>query len=339
MRLRSQQGAVALLSTIIISILISIITTGLIALMISELRQSDDAEQSVRAYYAAQSGVEDGISKVITALGSGTFTPQTCSGAPSTYQNLDLDPSQPGEVGWSCQQISYSGSPSGTLPVPDKAVQVDVGSGAFRSLTLQWDTTVAPSSGYGSFFNPPANSFPDVTASGWNYAAPLELAIVEYPSGSFSANTANVKLTNLLAVPHQGGGGSVAYTAIKGSNPVQGTCVTTGAYHCSLTITNLPAGQSFLFRLRSRYVGTSYLMQFMSGINGGGSVVNVPDGTATIDITAKAGDAFRRVIYKVPYQNGAATGLDYVIYSDTDICKNFSIINNALDPATTGCPY
>jgi hypothetical protein len=97
--------------------------------------------------------------------------------------------------------------------------------------------------------------------------------------------------------------------------------------------------RNFILRLRSRYAGTDYRLTFMSGLNGNGTVVNVPDGTATIDITAKAGDVFRRVVYKVPYKNGAASGLDYVIFSDQDVCKNFGVINGLIDSTSTGCPY
>jgi Tfp pilus assembly protein PilX len=71
MKLRLKQGdrgAVALMTSIIISILLTIITTGLVSVMASELRQSSDAEQSTLAFYAAQSGVEDGVQKVLARL-------------------------------------------------------------------------------------------------------------------------------------------------------------------------------------------------------------------------------------------------------------------------------
>jgi len=69
----------------------------------------------------------------------------------------------------------------------------------------------------------------------------------------------------------------------------------------------------------------------------GASVVTVPDGTATIDVTAKAGQTFRRVISKLPINGGAAGGLNYVMYSDTNICKAFDVMNNL--PSTDGCNY
>jgi hypothetical protein len=336
-----ERGAIALITTIIIGILLSIITTGLITLMVSELRQSNDAEQSIRAYYAAQSGVEQGIEKVIAALGSAKVD-QLC-GTPAS-RNVNLDPAAPGAVGWTCQQITYSGSPQGSLPLPDKAVQVDVGStGAgpsFGSMRLEWDLKTPPIPG--GYFNAPVGNFPNAGA-GWPYAAPIELAIVDYQTGTFNINTAGtINVRNVLAVPRTSGIGSVNFATIVGSNPVQGICNPAAtSYHCSVTIQDMPRSDNrgYTFRLRTRYTGTDYRMTFFTGNNGAGTVVNVPDGTATIDITAKSGDAFRRVIYKVPYEAGAATGLDYVLYSDTEICKNFGTIGGSLHPGAPGCPY
>jgi hypothetical protein len=333
MILKRQDGAVALLTTIIISILLTIITTGLLTLMVAELRQANDAEQSVRAYYAAQSGVEDAIAKVVTALGNPNKTDQTCATAGS--QNLDLDNTGGTAVGWSCQQILYSGSPSGSLPVPDKAVQIDIGNSNVGSVKVEWDLSKAPPA---NFYNAPA-TFP--ASPSWAYAAPLETTIVEYNKGAFSANTPGaITLRNAVFKPHIGGTSStpLANIGATAKNPINGVCVqSTTAYHCSAIIANLSAAKNYLFRLRSRYVGTDYKLTFYAGATGNGAVVNVPDGTATIDITAKAGDSFRRVIYKVPYSRGAAQGLDYVIYSEDDICKNFSQINGGV--LTAGCPY
>jgi hypothetical protein len=98
----------------------------------------------------------------------------------------------------------------------------------------------------------------------------------------------------------------------------------------------LNATSNYIFRLRSRYTASAYRVTFKTGSNGGGAVVTVPDGTATIDVTARAGQTYRRVISKLPLNPSASAGLNYVMYSDTDICKNFEVIDNVAQP---GCPY
>ena len=69
----------------------------------------------------------------------------------------------------------------------------------------------------------------------------------------------------------------------------------------------------------------------------GGTIVKVPDGTATIDVTARAGQTYRRVISKLPINGGASNGLNYVMYSDTNICKGFNVMNNLA--TSDGCNY
>jgi Tfp pilus assembly protein PilX len=334
-QLRQQDGAVALITTIIISLLLAIITTALIATMSSELRQQDDNEQSTLAYYAAQSGVEDALGKIKAAL-PGAVNQPTCT----SNINPGLDTNSPGTVGWTCQIITTSGNPTGNIATPDQAVQIDPGASApnYESVVIEWDSTKGNGAGY---FMPPVGASLLNSAS-WNYAALLEAAIVQYPkTPGFAAADANVQLKNAVMAPAVGVAGVGSYGTLRGNNPILANCDPARTpYHCKV-ILDIPAdatigGNNFLYRLRTRYIGTSYKMTFYSLTGGRGLVVPVSDGTATIDVTAKANDAFRRVIYKVPFKNGAAIGLDYVIYSDTDICKNFTVLNSAI--RINSCP-
>ena len=322
----NNRGAVALITTIIISILLSIIITGVAIVMVSELRQSNDNEQSIRAYYAAESGVEDAINKAMIL----PHTDQDCS-SPALSKNLNLDPANPGQVGWSCQQISFSGQPSGSLPQADKAVQIDLeGSTNFHSATLEWDA--APSHSYAAV---PAGTLPQTSA--WNNRpAALELTVVRYPNSPPFADSA-IKIQNYLVLPGPPGPSTdVVIGAAVGSNPLRGKCTAGGTYHCTVTIKNFNTSpESYMLRLRTRYVGTDYKFTFFQGNNATGAQKVVFDGTATIDVTGKAGDVYRRVIYKIPFNKGAAVGLDYVLFSDTNVCKDMTIINGAV---TQYCP-
>ena len=307
----SERGAVALITAVIISILLTIIVTGLITLMASELRQSSDAEQSTRAYYAAQSGIENGVQKVIGALPGHYISPvcpRTGSSKTSIIQGIP--------VGWTCQSISYSGNPEGTLNLPDQTTQIDLtGAPNFDKVTLQWDNTSGP-------FNMPA---PLPTSSVWSGAAAVEMTFVDYskkPYSSAQVAQGDIKTQNVLAIPsHIADTEETVGTGL--TSPDKGSCSSNYAtYHCIITL-KVPnsAKRNYIIRLRSRYQGTPYKLSFTLR----GEAVNVPDGTATIDVTAKAGDVFRRVIYKVPITNSAASGLDYVLFSDNNICKNYTI--------------
>ncbi len=327
MKYFNNRGAVALITTIIISLLLSIIIIGVMIVMVSELRQSNDNEQSIRAYYAAEAGVEDAMSKLSTR------TNQACDGT-ATSKNLNLDSASPGLVGWSCQQITFSGQPSGSLPLPDKAVQLDL-TGAqnnWHSIVLEWDT--APTH---NDFSPAVLS----SAASWGTARPaaMELTVVDYPSGAGATfNDTNLKIGNALIVPGPPAAATTGDVSnLSGNNPIRGACTGVTTYHCQVLLNNFaPNSRTYMLRLRTRYVGTEYKMTAWTSQNGNGSKIAIPDGTATSDVTGKAGNVFRRVVYKVPYSKGAAAGLDYVLFSDVSVCKDLSVIGGVQQPSA--CP-
>jgi hypothetical protein len=351
--LADQGGAVALFTTILISMLLIIITLSLITLQTLQLRKSEDAEQTLRAYYTAEAGVEDAVSKVLAKVITGD---QVCSDPGASNTNYDTV----GDSGWTCQQVTFSGAPSGLLGAPDQAVTVDpypIGPPTWKALLVFWNTQQVPKPATTAIPGFAGGNAP--TEASFNYnLAPLELSVLEYPSGGFAANKVcntfsggvwtpagcTVTLQNLLLYP---GGNSVPVDVrydqgLSGLGPVPGNCGVLGRtgplssgpmqYNCWALISHITdPNTDFLFRIRSRYVASSYKMLFCvaaSGANCGTNNVNVPDGTATIDVTARSGQTYRRVISKLPLNQGAASGLNYVMYSDTDICKNFSVVNN-----------
>jgi Tfp pilus assembly protein PilX len=331
-RLQNQDGFVSLFACIMISILLVIITVGLISIETIQLRKSEDAEQSLRAYYTAEAGIEDAVSKILSgtiALGLGD---NVCN-ADTTYDTA-------GDAGWTCQEVSFSGAPAGNLSTADAAVTVDPGKTvpAYSSILLEWDQSSDPNQ---ARYNVNlAGGLPSAAAYTANYsAAPIELSVVQYPNTAFAATDPNLTLKNALIVPAVGASGAINYGAgnFSTNGPFQGNCLpnrTVGfngiatTYNCYAIINGFNTGYDYLFRIRSRYLPSSYQMTFYTGANGTGAKVPVSDGTATIDVTARAGVTYRRVLAKLPITNGAASGLNYVMYSDTNICKDFNVINN-----------
>jgi Tfp pilus assembly protein PilX len=340
MNMKQSEGFVSLFTTIMISLLLIIITTSMVSLEVLQLRKSEDSEQSTRAYYIAEAGVEEAVSRILTNPTARADQPCAAS------TNYDTT----GAAEWTCQKISFSGAPVGVLKQPDAALTVDPGhvTPGYQSVIIEWNQSQNPGG-----YNVQNGGLPG--AGGYTYSAPpLELAIVSYPTGGFSASQVGtaVKLQNALIVPKGPGTGVVNYangTGLPGHGQWAGSCenmtvrasynilgTQLGGYNCYAVLTNLPATNDYLFRIRSRYLATNFKMTFKADPNGGGAVVKVPDGMATIDVTAKAGDTYRRVLTKLPLNTGAAPGLDYVMYSDTDICKNFDVLNNAF-PSSPGC--
>jgi hypothetical protein len=333
------RGFVSLLTAILLSMLLIIITVSMITIEALQLRKAEDAEQTLRAYYTAEAGVEDAVAKVL----SDVITPGHGDNVCNSLTNYDI----PGDQGWTCQLVTFSGNPTGRLTAPDSAVTINPGKAAYQSVIIEWNQSTS-----GAGYNV-ALPFPDQNTYTANYSAPpLELAIVQYPDASFAAGNPGLTLENLLAVPGGGAGGAVSYSAANftSAGPYKANCAPLAGrtlpaalgggvldYNCYAVLNNLNTSNfDYLFRVRSRYMPTQYSMIFKSGATGGGAIVPVPDGMATIDVTARAGQTYRRVISNLDLTAGAEASLNYVIYSDTDVCKDFDVIDNVAQP---GCPY
>jgi hypothetical protein len=353
-----QDGFVALLASILISLLLIIVTVSMVALEATQLRTAEDSEQSMRAYYTAEAGTEDAVAKILSKAIS-TATPQLCPSAAS--QGAAYGPS----TNWTCQQITFSGQPVGNLKA-DQAVTINPGTGPnFQSVEIEWNQSTDAVAGH--YDMNLAGGFPTAAQFAANqYAAPpIELQIVQYPNGGFSENDVcsglptscdaaglnsnkEAFLQNALISPGGSGAGTgaVDYTTLfQNPNTQLGNCTPaprTGwggapsSYNCYVILQNLPPARNFLFRIRSRYADSSYRFTFWSNPNGAGAQVAVAAGVATIDVTAQAGQVYRRVISDFPLGTSAASGLNYVMYSDTNVCKNFDVIDNAPPPSI--CP-
>lgn len=352
-----EQGFVSLLTCIMLSLLIIVVTLSLVTIESLQLQKSDDSEQALRAYYASEAGVEDAAAQVLSGSVPGD---ETCN------QNKVFENDASGQAGWTCQTIKFDGTPAGKLSQADQAVTIDPGTGGgYNSVLLEWNTN---GNAAGNYDVPGA--LPDAATYASTYAAPpLELTVVQYQTTFntnnmctvYSAPNCTVTVQNALMVPRgPGATGQVDYNAGKaggfsGHGPYDANCGALGRpltaawqgylngqtnadYNCYAVIMKFTGGSNFLFRLRSRYLPSDYQMIFKTAADGNGSkVTNLPTGSVTIDVTARAGQSYRRVISQLPLNRGASGGLNYVMYSDTDICKNFDVLNNAA-PASGSCP-
>lgn len=369
MELSNSRGFVSLLTAIMLSLLLLAITVSMVTVQSLTLRKAEDSEQSQRAYFAAESGVEDAVARIRTGQ---VLQPggQDCS-SPAVSQNLGLSSTAPGTYGWSCQFISFSGSPSDVIHQPDVSTTIDPSATSFNSLQLLWDQSAnTAASGY---FTSPALT--GGTTAWGNHAMPLELTVVEYPRG-VNFTTKQINTQTALILPETAGAGTIAYAprktydvtdptranacnaahplncGIDGALPVAAVCTTatvadlsnTGKYHCKLTMTGLNPGMSYVFRLRSRYTAEDgsnkgrFVFNFCNGSCAvPANLVPVTDSTATIDVTGRAGDVYRRVIYKLP-RSLANSGLNYALFSEVGLCQNYTIISGAKSPSALTCP-
>ena len=334
-----ESGFVSLLTAILVSLLLLVITMSMIVIEVAQLRKASDSEQSLRAYYTAEAGVEDAVNRV---LNKSQTTDQNCSNSSGVplggASQGTIDPT--GSASWTCQQISFSGAPSGRLDRPDVTKTVDAGMATFRSVQVEWDQSAEGLSDTAPALLPSQAGYAGSTPP---FMPPLEITVIRFPqtpipvrtndfcTGSLTpANSiCTVLLQNVLLIPGgPGGANNLAYNdGFASGGPYQANCTNARLpYHCSIRLTGFSSSANYVFRLRSKYAGSAYRLTFY---NPAGNPVSVPDGTATVDVTARAGNTFRRTITKVPITNGATSGLDYVVFSDSGVCKSFQVINDA----------
>src|SRR5258708_38366843 len=95
------EGIVSLITAIIVGLLLIVITTSGIALMGNELRQASDYDNSIKAYYAAESGTEDAIAQLRR---NGIAAKNSCS--PYVAGDANLSGDSTATVSYTCQVVN-----------------------------------------------------------------------------------------------------------------------------------------------------------------------------------------------------------------------------------------
>lgn len=337
LHMSKQQGAVALITTMIISILLIITTAGMVAVTVKSVRQTTDGAQSTKAYYAAEGALEEAILRI-----NNGDTTSTC---PTT--NLITSTSSAATGAVTCTIVSQtSNQQTGTL-AKDAVTQIDLSSvSGVAAVKIEWNVQDQKPV-FSQIPNYYANGFPsNGGAVSWGTNAPgvVELNTIEFPTNAtFSvADVYNYitlfgpesdKSTDAsYAIPSSVEQFLVGYKETQNANTSDGanfpfvvTCVSAQAssYPCSVAVGNFtPSSKKYILRLKARYNGIKYKITVLDSAN---NPITIPTTTYTVDVTARAGDTFRRVQTSFTGIPKSVDGLDYVLYSDTDICKSFEI--------------
>jgi len=342
------QGAVALITTMIISILLLITTSGMVALTLKSLRGSTDGAQSTKAYYAAEGGLEEALLK----LRNGDIS-DSCPGANAA------DSAQNGAV--TCTKItSNPNQVQGTI-AEGETKQIDLsGVSGLQTVVVEWtvpEGVVYDAAKIPKYIDPAGNNNFPTKGDDWptSAAAVIEAGIVDYPDGQIGINEVNFYQATLTpksssaghtsnSIPGNGSGALANLYTYNDNNVLQKpsvvTCDKPAPYQCKAAAVGLQSkpNNKRILRLKARYNGASYRV---SVLGAGNAQLTIPGAVYTIDVTARAGDTFRRIQTSIPI--GAPTpstvqGLDYVLYSDTDICKSFEIRGGAASGLSCQAP-
>lgn len=325
----NSQGIVALITSIVVALLLIVITSSAISLMSTELRNASDFDNSIKAYFAAEAGVEDALAKIRRDLVAGRKleTNEICDPLTAPENNLSGD----NVIAYTCQIVSTKvNSITGSLS-PEESVQLDLGGiSGFNEIVVSWNQRGSTDPQGWNTANIPS-LFPP--GSGWagTYPAVLETSIIRYPrQAEFESNQIETKSFVLKPHPFGTDNPNVGLGFYFGSGRIPDTPISTrcvpaaqnGEYDCKARFTSFPDSHEYFLRLSSRFGSTNYRVEAFQG----NTRVEIPDVQLSIDVTGKAGDIFRRVLVKFPLSDQPS--VRFVILANETICKVLEVDRN-----------
>lgn len=337
---------VAIMVTLILMIVISLIVLGFAQIARRNQRQALDRQLSTQAFYAAETGINDVRALIDTATQANQSIPAktgcgTGTGAEAVFYgglNPVLDANA--DVRYTClmvdptpEALRYNvGTTSVIVPV------MSANGSIIRTVSLEWEAERRTNSA-GNVI-PPTSNCP-TTASGvfattgsWQCGYGVLRVDLVPTDGAFDyAGLQNRTMTTFL-VPIRGGGGStsVAYAAGGNNNRLGVTCTDA---NCSfdLQLNSYNSNQYFM-RISSLYQPASLIINAMDG---SGNLLRLANAQAVIDSTGRAQDVLRRVQVHVPLNGPSQNQLsDFVMQTTDAICKRFAVANNYFDTQVTG---
>lgn len=345
---QQESGVVSLFTVIFFTILVTVLTVGFVRIMVNERRQSTDEDLTTRAYYAAESGVEDARRALQqyypTAADRAKLNAGSCDAPVGYSKTIATNPN----VGYSCMLLDLNPPDiQATLPGDGNSMQWAIRSANdanFNKLRISWHSLSDDVDGDNVAFratgsqNPPYTSWKD--GSGVAYPAMLRLQMFGYPkSGTFGrAQLEALNRVGFLNPTTSSSSGDFPINNLDANTAPQDTRCTTdstvfGGYACQATIIIDPGinpGSNYVFlRLKGLYDqnGTKVKIELLNG----STVVNTQDGQAIVDVTGRAGDVFRRVQSRVSLPGSVDTSLlpEFAVESGDDICKRFEVTDDS----------
>lgn len=332
----NQQGLIAIIVSMILMIILSLIVLGFATNTRREQRQSLDRQLNSRAFYAAESGINDAREyiKDQLALGAQIKKFDKCGSAGgldsfsstpgynniieggSSYPCLLIDPTPP--------TITYGSlSKDDSVAFPVKSATIT----PITELTVSWqqDNKEAPRS-YGGC--PSVGTFPK--ESDWDVsvcsAGMLRIDLTPVTNLSRAALIDNTK--SFLLQPSGGGTSAISFGVINKGQVIGVNCTvnitptTAAPKDCNVVISGLTDPEGYYMRVRPIYRNAS--MQFS------GSVGSTFEGVqAVVDSTGKSSDVLKRLQVRLSIntlESDNNTSFNYAIQSLDSICKKYSVI-------------
>lgn len=339
-KLDNQKGVVSFFTVIFVTMLLLILTTAYIRLMVNEQRQATDNDLSSRAFYAAETGVNDAIIKIKQALEAGdlsSISTNTCG----DEKELSAD----ADISYTCQFISLNTNKIKGSLEQDQTLVLDLTDvAAVEKIEVQWHEPDRDAEGDAPFSGAVTSLNAGQNLSNWTSDIPAIMRLQAITFGNTNITRANIINKISFGYPTISGsgvfGGDLDINEKKG--PATGSVCANNRprdkFACKITFTDLGTKPNKFLRLQAINNGAEYELSLKNKF---GTTIAIPNQVATIDVTGKAGsDVFRRVRVTVPINtNGGPSNSallpDQVLVVNQDICKDFEVSDSGNGVAKT----
>lgn len=326
-----ESGMVAIMMTMFLIIIMSLIVLSMSQNSNKEQRQALDRQLSDQAFYNAETGINDtawylynnpsapidNLTSDCQSLGVGAPSRDIDGAAGVNKYTCVLYNKAPAEAYYD----SLSTSNPKVLLL--QAVNNAGGAETISKLTISWDDTENPSASVSSPCNFSGAS-PDLPTTCGYGGVRIDLI---RPTESRDLLRQLSFITYLL--PSSSGSGAVNYSNDQGSIAL-GSCpaYVSGTRRCKVTINDVNGNNLFL-TLRSLYRPTNVTV---SAVNPAGNTVRFKDSQIMIDSTGRSADVLRRIQVRIPARSEYSVP-GFTLQTKDSICK---VLNVRRDSASSG---
>lgn len=340
--MNDQQGMVAIVVTMVLMTVVSIITIGFVQVTIREQRQVTDRQLASQALYAAESGINLAESKLAAGQGNKPFCP--AAGVGSTFAATDYEINASRNIEITCLLINNQ---------PETAVFQNVGGDSritqlrdannetINDIFVAWSSTSSSTIGCAAA---DVGNFP-VSSGAWTCGQPLvRVDIVPLcPNDTDSCLTqAALRASQYTAFLYPTNGGakptSIPYAngtgANLGANEGVGCTPTVDGNNPGRCIAQITTGgaRAFAVRVQSFY-GNADITLYATSSAGRVKLIN---SQAIIDVTAQAVDVTRRLQVRKPLAGSTTPANAALTAGGLGLCKLFFVTGTSVNlPAGT----
>lgn len=341
----NQRGAVSIITVVIFATIITIVIGVYARITVGQQRESVTYDLGTRAYFAAESGVQDAIRAInageVAARNENFCTPLKDGSGVDASGKFDTN----GNRGYSCQLISTNPVDiTGKLnpQIAQMVIEPKSPDPGNYSLEISWSPYDTQLGGNILVPRPSASKlFP--TLSAWSNSSArqthplLRVAAIQHPQGTFSSDQIAQSVFFLNPTPTADAAPTITNNQSAESVITNASCQDASQaspdYGCKQTInisgTTFFSTNKLYLRLASIYGSTKFQVVLKKGTDR----VALVNSQAQVDVTGYAGDVLRRVRQKVPVGFGYLEdlSLDAALVGGEKICKNFAITATAAE--------